>query len=155
MRTRFIILLTLLLTFAAHAFADVNANRKDLAAGGYDLVTYFQGREEGPKKGDKDFVASYDGYDYLFSSEENLALFEENPEQYLPQYGGYCAWAMLEGEKVDVNPKFYKIVDGKLYLYYKGLLGNTLDMWNELAETEPENEMIETADHQWSSILEQ
>lgn len=53
---------------------------------------------------------------YRFSSEENKAAFEANPEAYLPEYGGYCAFGAAMGYKFDGDPNHWKIVDGELYL---------------------------------------
>ena len=67
-----------------------------------------------------------------FSSQKNKDTFLKSPASYLPQYGGWCAFAMGDyGEKVEVNPKTFKIVDGKLYLFYNSLLNNTLKSWNK------------------------
>jgi hypothetical protein len=49
---------------------------------------------------------------------ENLALFRENPEKYVPAYGGYCAWAVANGDLVKSDPEVWKIVDHRLYLNY-------------------------------------
>lgn len=43
--------------------------------------------------------------------------FAANPAAYLPQYGGYCAFGVAVGKKLDANPRFADIVDGKLYLF--------------------------------------
>ena len=37
---------------------------------------------------------------------------------YAPQYGGYCAWAVSQGYTAPIDPKAWKVVDGKLYLNY-------------------------------------
>ena len=56
--------------------------------------------------------------EYYFSSEKNKAEFSQNPSKYKPQYGGWCAYAMgSNGEKVEVNPETFKLIDGKLYLF--------------------------------------
>jgi len=34
----------------------------------------------------------------------------------LPQYGGYCAWAVAQGQLAPGNPTVFKVVDNKLYL---------------------------------------
>jgi len=45
--------------------------------------------------------------------------FKANPEKYEPAYGGWCAYAMGEnGEKVKIDPETYKIIEGKLFLFY-------------------------------------
>ena len=40
------------------------------------------------------------------------------PARYVPQYGGYCAWAVAKGYTASGNPNYWRIVDGKLYLNY-------------------------------------
>jgi hypothetical protein len=35
----------------------------------------------------------------------------------MPQYGGYCAFGVAIGKKLDANPRLADIVDGKLYLF--------------------------------------
>lgn len=37
-------------------------------------------------------------------------------EQYLPEYGGFCAYGLAVGKKFYADPTVWKIVDGKLYL---------------------------------------
>jgi hypothetical protein len=53
---------------------------------------------------------------YRFGSAENLARFKSDPEKYLPQYGGYCAYAMAIDRIADIDPSRWAIVEGKLYL---------------------------------------
>jgi len=56
----------------------------------------------------------------------------KNPAGYEPQYGGWCAYAMgANGEKVEIDPGTFKIVDGKLNLYYNAFFNNTLKSWNK------------------------
>ena len=43
-------------------------------------------------------------------------LFKENPDKYVPQYGGYCAYAVSHGTTADIDPEAWAIVDNKLYL---------------------------------------
>ena len=45
-----------------------------------------------------------------------LVLFVGDPERYAPAYGGYCAYGMAQGAKVDIDPNAWRIVDGWLYL---------------------------------------
>jgi YHS domain-containing protein len=86
------------------------------AVGGYDTVSFFKNKK--PTKGKSQFSTSYKGATWLFSSQDNLNAFKKNPDQYAPQYGGYCAWAISQGYDASGSPKHYKIVDGKLYLNY-------------------------------------
>lgn len=89
-----------------------------LAVSGYDTVSYFVG-DGVPVKGSEDHVVRYQGYEYRFANAENAATFAENPDQYAPQYGGYCAWAIGANDALAPgDPEVYEIVDGKLYLNF-------------------------------------
>jgi len=101
--------------------------KKGYIAEGYDVVSYFNKK---PLEGNKKYQTIYDGVKFKFSSEKNLALFKENPTKYIPQYGGYCAYAIGKtDEKVSINPKTFEIRDGKLYLFYNSWGTNTLKLW--------------------------
>lgn len=54
---------------------------------------------------------------YYFASAESASRFESEPNRYLPQYGGFCAYAVALGKKFDGDPRYADIVDGKLYLF--------------------------------------
>jgi len=86
------------------------------AVGGYDAVSFFS--ETGPVKGSADFSFEYNGKTWLFANSGNLELFISAPEKYAPQYGGYCAWAAAQDDLAPGDPKYWKIIDGKLYLNY-------------------------------------
>ena len=45
-------------------------------------------------------------------------MFSQNPEKYIPQYGGYCAYAASQGARADIDPIAWRIIDNKLYLNY-------------------------------------
>ena len=84
---------------------------------------------------------------FHFVSKENKEKFEAAPEQFVPQYGGYCAYAIgLKEKKVSIDPETFEIRDGKLYLFYNKFGTNTLDLWNE---QNPE-ELKAKADAYWS-----
>lgn len=84
----------------------------------YDLVAYFSNQVT---KGDKvNYTFSYQEKNFAFSSKENLEKFKNNPEKYIPQYGGHCSYAMATlGKKVSPNPTVYEIRDGKLYFFHR------------------------------------
>jgi YHS domain-containing protein len=69
-------------------------------------------------KGEPTLVANYLGYTYLFSSEANKATFEEQPEKYLPAYGGYCAYGVSLDVLAPVDIDTWEIIDGRLYLQF-------------------------------------
>lgn len=85
-----------------------------VGVGGYDLVSYHTG--EKPQRGNGNHLAVHDGVAFLFVSDENKREFESRPEQYLPAYGGYCAFGVSVGKKFYGDPDVWKIVDGRLYL---------------------------------------
>ncbi|QNM84808.1 hypothetical protein H9W90_11455 [Polaribacter pectinis] len=135
----------LLITSTTFFGQDYNL-KKGYVAEGYDVVSYFDNK---PKEGNKDFISEYDGVKFKFSSKENLEKFKKSPKKYIPQYGGYCAYAIgKNGEKVDVNPKTFEIRDGKLYLFYDAWFNNTLKNWKE----EGAEKLKKQADINWTKI---
>ena len=123
-----------------------------LAVHGYDPVSY---HKDGPVKGQETWSSVYNGVTYHFASRENLETFKNDPERYLPAYGGWCAWAMLDGEKVDVDPRSYKVIAGRTYLFYNSFFVNTLKKWNDRATANAEGAMVEQADAAWDSLIGQ
>ncbi|MCA9421273.1 MAG: YHS domain protein [Nitrospira sp.] len=98
---------------ATPAFAgDVTHSTPGLS--GYDPVAYFT--EGKPMKGSGYHVAEHLGVTYAFATKEHKRLFEENPEKYVPAYGGYCAYGVAVGKKFVSDPEAWKIVEGRLYL---------------------------------------
>ena len=88
-----------------------------VAIDGYDPVAYFV--KSKAVKGSKSMAVYHQGVTYYFSSVENKEVFKKNPSAYEPQYGGWCAYAMgNSGEKVSIDPDTFKIINGKLYLFY-------------------------------------
>ena len=103
--------------------------KKDIAIEGYDPVSYFDNK---PVEGKEELKFNNKGIIYLFSSPTNLNKFKASPEKYEPAFGGWCAYAMGEtGEKVKVDPETFKILDGRLYLFYNFWGNNTLTDWNK------------------------
>jgi YHS domain-containing protein len=103
-----------LATSAMAAGVELNASSTGLALQGYDPVAYFTVGE--PTKGNWKITSLHNDAMYRFSSEENKVAFEENPEAYLPEYGGYCAFGAAMGFKFDGDPTLWRIVDGELFL---------------------------------------
>ena len=68
-----------------------------------------------PVPGRSNLEMEYKGGKYLLASPANRDAFKANPEKYLPQYGGYCAFGVAMGKKFDIDPESWRIVDGKLY----------------------------------------
>lgn len=87
-----------------------------IAIDGTDAVAYFT--EGKPVAGSEAHALDWNGSRWLFSSADNKAAFEADPEAYAPKYGGYCAYAMSKGYVAPTVPEAWSIVDGKLYLNY-------------------------------------
>lgn len=120
---------------------------KGVAIQGYDPVAYFTQRKA--VKGKSSLASTYEGVTYNFSSQTNKDLFLKNPISYEPQYGGWCSYAMgATGEKVEVDPETFKIVDGKLNLFYNAFFNNTLKSWNK-----DEVNLKKKADANWKKII--
>lgn len=123
-----------------------NLNESHVGIGGYDPVAYFT--EKKAVEGNKTLKSDYQGVTYYFSSKQNLTLFTSSPSKFEPEYGGWCAYAMgAKGEKVEVDPETFKIVNGKLYLFYNKFFNNTLKSWNK-----DEANLKSNADKNWSSF---
>ncbi|WP_445452809.1 YHS domain-containing (seleno)protein [Flavobacterium sp. 25HG05S-40] len=118
-----------------------------VAIQGYDPLAYFTQKKA--VKGKSTIAASFEGVTYYFSTTANKDAFVKNPVAYEPQYGGWCAYAMgANGEKVEINPETFKIVDGKLNLYYNAFFNNTLKSWNK-----DEVNLKNKADANWKKII--
>lgn len=119
---------------------------KNVAIQGYDPVSYFTTGKA--TKGNKDLVAVAEGITYYFVTASNKDLFLKDFKKYEPQYGGWCAYAMgTSGEKVEIDPETFKILNGKLYLFYHTWTNNTLNKWNK-----DEMNLKTKADKNWSSF---
>lgn len=120
--------------------------KKNVALEGYDPVSYF---DKKPVEGDEEWTAAHKGITYLFSTSANLNKFKAAPDKYEPAYGGWCAFAMGDtGEKVKIDPETYKILEGKLYLFYNFWGNNTLTDWNKNEKT-----LKSRGDQNWKKII--
>jgi len=119
--------------------APVNAS-DGVGLKGYDPVAYFTGGQ--PATGTSQYSFQWKGVTYRFASAENLQRFKADPEKYLPQYGGYCAYAMSINRIADISPTEWTIFGGKLYLN-NNFFSQTL--WSV-----DKSGRIETGDRNWA-----
>ena len=127
--------------------SQYNLAQSGLAIQGYDPVAYFASNKA--IEGKPEIASEYNGVTYHFANAKNKQAFTANPAKYEPQYGGWCAYAMgSKGEKVEIDPATFKIVDGKLFLFYNKLLTNTLPMWNK-----DEAHLKTNADQNWTKFI--
>ena len=127
-----------------------NNNHSNLESGlavqGYDPVAYFSNKGI---EGNEKISTTYNNATYYFSTRANKLIFESNQLKYEPQYGGWCAYAMgKKGSKVEINPKTFKVINGKLYLFYNAYFNNTLESWNKNEEI-----LKAKADKNWNELL--
>ncbi|MCB0666061.1 MAG: hypothetical protein KDC80_09580 [Saprospiraceae bacterium] len=150
---KIMLLMILLVVSCGHTYSQDQARlpkvfnqTNGLALDGYDPVSYFQ---KNPQRGSPDLIYKHQGLTFYFQSESNRQTFINSTDAYLPQYGGWCAYAMAQsGKLVSVDPETYKLINGKLYLFYNAYLNNTLKKWNK-----NENEYLIQSRNNWIEIL--
>ena len=124
--TRFSILITAAAFAIALAPAAFAADETNVANGltltghplgmhGFDPVSMF--KADAPILGDAEFTSAHEGVDYYFATAETKAAFDADPAAMLPQFGGFCAFGVFVGKKLDGDVRYADIVDGKLYLF--------------------------------------
>lgn len=144
-----IVITIIALLFTAFSAAPVVAKdsvytswQNNLAVGGYDTVSFFSGK---PQLGKKSFTFDYAGAKWRFATRGNYDLFKTNPEAFMPQYGGYCAWAVAKNKLAKGTPGYWHVEDGKLYLNFNARIKRR---WEKDISG-----FINTADKNWPKIL--
>lgn len=137
---------TILMLFVGMAsiqnYAQNQYLKNGIAIQGYDPVAYFESAKA--IEGKKEITTKYNEAIYLFSSETNKALFLKNPTQYVPQFGGYCAYGVSEDHTSPTDPQAFTIVDDKLYLNYNL---KVKELWSKDRE-----ERIKKANENWEKL---
>ena len=104
-----------LLSLSAFAADLVNVSGASKAAvSGYDTVAFFTDGK--PVNGSPFITADHKGATYYFASEDHKALFTANPEKYVPQFGGFCAFGVSINKVLPVDISTWQVRNGKLYL---------------------------------------
>jgi len=133
---------------------DVNVNRRGIGANGYDVVAYHI--EEKARQGTPAISHDHEGVRYYFHNDENKSLFASDPEKYVPAFGGWCAFGVgmafgqFEGwnpGKYQVDPESFKIVEGRLMLFYKTEEIDALHEWNQA-----EDALLVSAEEHWKAM---
>ncbi len=148
-RYSILLLLCIGIAFTATGQAENAARRRNfntenyIALREFDPVSYFQNH---PAKGDAKFQYDYMGVVYYFVNQANRDEFVKSPAKYEPMYGGWCAYTVATtGERVRVDPKAFKIIDGKLYLFYNFSGDNRLRKW----DADKKKNLKAAADKNW------
>lgn len=123
---------------------EISKTADNLAIRGYDVVAYRT--IDAAAQGKPEYEYVWKGAKWLFASAENRDRFMANPENYEPEYGGFCAWSAASGTMMESDPEQWKIVDGKLYLIQNG---QVKQIWEK-----SETELIEKANKNWQEMKE-
>lgn len=123
-----------------------NVGKDHVAVQGYSLVAYH--RDLKAIKGNPEYSYEHDDITYHFSNLEELALFADSPESYLPKYGGYCSYGVSINKRLDIDPNNFKVVNGELHLFFQEDGYSALEEW----EKHNEKKMIEKADARWEVL---
>jgi YHS domain-containing protein len=111
-------LMFFLISYASVAYSDTfyNKTNQNVAVDGYDTVAYFTQSEA--VKGFARYQVSYLEVVWYFSSQENKNIFESEPSKFIPQFAGHCANGLSDGHLVRANPKIFRVIDDRLYLFF-------------------------------------
>src|ERR1700731_4144503 len=104
------------LLFAIPPNPSARREKPNLLISGYDPVAYFTDGK--PVQGKAEFEYLWHKLRWHFVNGEHRDLFVKEPSRYAPQYDGYCAMGVTNGDaahKDTVDPEAWAIVDGKLY----------------------------------------
>lgn len=124
-----------------------NIDNSNIALQGYSPVSY---ADLGlAQKGVKEFKSEYQKITYYFTSAEQKNAFEKDPEKYMPQYGGFCAFGIYAGAKFRVDPNKFIRQDGKYFLYLNNLELDAQELWlNE----DNHKKLVKTANKNWKKL---
>lgn len=138
--------------FAADEFNVSNGitlTGNPLGLHGIDAVSMFAGGA--PQVGDAVHTSTVDGVDYYFATSASQQAFDADPSAYLPRFGGFCAFGVSLGKKLDGDVRYADIVDGKLYLFVnaaifakylenkEAVLAQAAEQWPGIREAAIEN----------------
>ncbi|MEO1233429.1 MAG: YHS domain-containing (seleno)protein [Myxococcota bacterium] len=143
-RTLALGLLVALAPATAAAKHLVHTTTHGLALDGYDPVSFLD--EKSAKPGRFEFEATYAGAKYRFATKANLKAFQKNPKRYVPQYGGFCAYAASKGRLAPTDIETWSVIDGKLYL-------NKSPRVARLFKKEGPKNVIARSDAVWPKLL--
>ena len=122
--------------------ADINKTSDGVAIDGYDPTAYFT--ESRAVKGDPANSFQWAGATWNFASKQGRELFIQNPEKYAPQFGGYCSNGLSDDHKIGADPRNWRVIDGKLYLYFSDY---GREQWSGNVKS-----LIEAADQTWKEL---
>ena len=89
-----------------------DADENQVVMRGIDVVSCYNSGKAA--KGSDEIYSTNNGVKFLFSNQNNKALFDSDPEKYMPQAGGFCIVAAAFGKVEDVDNEHFGVYNGKL-----------------------------------------
>ncbi len=133
---------------AADPAEKPNVSAAGVALQGYSPVSYFEtGKAE---LGRAEYAVSHGGATYHLASSAQREAFRANPGKYVPAFNGWCAFGMAIGKTFPIDPKQFKIVDGRLFLFLRNEKVDALELWNK----DDERALATKADRHFKSVVE-
>jgi len=119
----------------------ISTSANDIAIDGYSPVSYFTKGEA--ERGQPRFAAIHDGKIYYLTSTDQMTLFHEDPDKYVPALGAHCPYSLALGRDVAIDPERFLLIDGRLYLFHKSEELDALRAWKQ---TEDPHDILERAE---------
>lgn len=146
-----LVLLVLLSACAADSRSTRSAGTtlttpEGVAIDGYDPVAYFTLGEA--TRGTPEFSTRHKDATWWFANAEHRELFIDQPDTYMPAYGGWCAYGMAEGYAAETDPvNGWTIHEGRLYLNWDAAISAE---WNADRAA-----LLKRSETQWPSVNSQ
>ena len=120
----------------------VAVNAGGTALDGYDTTAYWQRGE--PRAGRVAHIVEWRGVPWQFATAKEAAMFAASPENFAPQFGGFCTRAMSFKKVVNGDPEVWRIYQGKLYVFALPVGGSKFD--------KEQDAMIASAQAYWETL---
>lgn len=96
----------------------INVDEAGITLSGADTVAYWSlDRDADAVIGSEELTTTWRSAEWRFSATENRDAFAEVPADYAPEFGGYCAMAMADGNLAAPDPDAWTIYEGNLYVF--------------------------------------
>jgi YHS domain-containing protein len=118
------------------------------AIDGYDPVAYFPEFGGKATKGKAEFATNHGGVIYWFASADHRAAFLKDPARFEPAHGGWCSYAIVTNDKVEIDAESFIVKDGRLFLFYDGFGGDAKAKWLK----KDHQQQADSADKNWKKI---
>ncbi|MBV9077687.1 MAG: hypothetical protein JO048_09400 [Methylobacteriaceae bacterium] len=93
----------------------VSDRASGLGLSGFDPVTFQVDGVPRPGRPERELV--WGGVAWRFAGNANLEAFRRDPAGFAPRLGGYDATAMADGRLVAGDPRFFRVEEGRLYVF--------------------------------------